>query len=144
MKLLLINGPNLNLLGQREPERYGHRSLGDIEAELVAYAQQKGIELECVQSNHEGQLIDWIQGAHQECAGIIINPAGYGHTSVALRDALLAVALPTVEVHLTNIAGREPFRQKTLIADVVLGRISGFGTHGYQLALDALNEHLNS
>ncbi len=143
MRILLINGPNMNLLGEREPERYGGRGLGDVEAELVQYAQDHGIELECVQSNHEGELVEWIQGARRNCAGIIINPAAYGHTSVALRDALLAVALPTVEVHLTNIAGREPFRHKTLIADVVLGRISGFGTHGYQLAIDALNEHLN-
>jgi len=143
MRILLINGPNMNLLGEREPDRYGGRSLGDIEAELVQHALKSGIELECVQSNHEGELVEWIQGARRNCAGIIINPAAYGHTSVALRDALLAVALPTVEVHLTNIAGREPFRHKTLIADVVLGRISGFGTHGYQLALDALNEHLN-
>ncbi len=143
MRVLLINGPNMNLLGEREPERYGGRSLSDIESDLVQYAQGRGIELECVQSNHEGELVEAIQNTQNGYAGIIINPAAYGHTSVALRDALLAVALPTVEIHLTNIAGREPFRQKTLIADVVLGRISGFGAHGYQLAVDALNEHLN-
>ena len=143
MRVLLINGPNMNLLGEREPERYGGQSLNEIETELVQYSQTRGIKLECVQSNHEGEMVEAIQNARGRCAGIIINPAAYGHTSVALRDAILAVALPTVEIHLTNIAGREPFRQTTLIADVVLGRISGFGAHGYQLALDALNQHLN-
>jgi 3-dehydroquinate dehydratase-2 len=144
MHLLLLNGPNMNLLGEREPDRYGRQTLGDLEAELSNYAEQRGAKLRCAQTNHEGELIELIQQARTDCAGIIINPAGYGHSSVALRDAILAVALPTIEVHLTNIAGREPFRQKTLIADVVLGRISGFGVHGYRLAIDGLLEHLNS
>jgi len=144
MRILLLNGPNLNLLGLREPTLYGHASLADLESALATDATEKGVELRTFQSNHEGELIDAIQKAGQDCDGIILNPAGYGHTSVALRDALLAVSLPTVEVHLTNLARREPFRHRTLTADVAIGSISGFGTYGYHLALDALIKQLTT
>lgn len=144
MRLLLLNGPNLDLLGEREPGLYGAGSLGELEAALSEAAAARGVELRCVQSNHEGALIDALHAARGDCAGVLLNPAGYGHTSVALRDALLAVNLPTVEVHLTNLARREAFRHRTLTADVALGQISGFGVFGYHLALDALVQHLTS
>jgi len=144
MRILLLNGPNLNLLGAREPTLYGHASLVELESKLTADAAERGLEIRAIQSNHEGELIDAIQDARADCDGIILNPAGYGHTSVALRDALLAVALPTVEVHLTNLARREPFRHRTLTADVAIGSISGFGTYGYHLALDALSQQLTN
>jgi 3-dehydroquinate dehydratase-2 len=142
MQILLLNGPNLNLLGVREPEVYGRTTLDEIEADLTIDAKKRGIELRTVQSNHEGELIDAIHRARTDCDGIILNPAGYGHTSVALRDALLAAALPTVEVHLTNLARRASFRRQTLTADVAVGSISGFGAYGYHLALDALCDQL--
>ena len=138
MQILLLNGPNLNLLGHREPELYGHTTLPELEAALTARAAAGGAVLRCVQSNHEGALIDAIQAARLDCAGIIINPAGYGHTSVAIRDALLAADHPVVEVHLTNLAKREAFRHRTLITDIAVGLVAGFGVHGYHLALDAL------
>ena len=144
MRILLLNGPNLNLLGAREPSLYGHTNLQSLEKSLVAAAEERGASLRTVQSNHEGEMIDAIQNAAQDCDGIILNPAGYGHTSVALRDALLAVSLPTVEVHLTNLARREPFRHQTLTADVAIGSVSGFGTYGYHLALDALLNQLTT
>ncbi len=144
MRILLLNGPNLNLLGAREPALYGHANLADLESKLSADAAERGVEIRAIQSNHEGELIDAIHTAGQDCEGIILNPAGYGHTSVALRDALLAVSLPTVEVHLTNLAKREPFRHRTMTADVAIGTISGFGTYGYHLALDALCKQLTT
>lgn len=136
-RILLLNGPNLNLLGEREPERYGSTSLKELEEGLRQAAQREGVELETFQSNHEGELIDAIQRARGSADAIIFNPGGYTHTSVALRDAVLAAGVPTIEVHLTNIHGREDFRQRSLIAPVALGQIAGFGIEGYYLALRA-------
>ena len=138
MKFLVVNGPNLNLLGQREPELYGHLTLDQLTEETTRFASEQGIRLDTVQSNHEGELIDHIQRAPGAYAGIILNPAGYGHTSVALRDALLAIDIPIIEVHLTNISKREDFRHRTLTGDVAVGQINGFGAYGYQLAVLAL------
>ncbi len=144
MKILVLNGPNLNLLGTREPEVYGHETLEQLMQELGAAAASKKIALECVQSNHEGDLIDQVHRAKSEAfAGIIINPGGYTHTSIALRDAIAAVALPVVEVHLSNIHAREEFRHHSYLAPVALGQICGLGSIGYRLALDALFDRLN-
>lgn len=142
MKLLVLHGPNLNLLGQREPEVYGHTTLAEIDARLREQAARSGATLEAVQSNHEGALIDQIQAARGVCDGIIINPGGFTHTSVALRDALIASELPVIEVHLSNIYAREDFRRESLVTDVAIGSICGLGPIGYQLALEALLERL--
>jgi len=143
MKLMVLNGPNLNLLGTREPEIYGYTTLNLIVQELKIAAAALGHELNAYQSNHEGDLIDWVQRASQEgFSGIIINPAGYTHTSIALRDAISGVGLPTVEVHMSNIHAREPFRHHSHIAPVAVGQIAGFGAYGYQLALLALSDYL--
>ncbi|MCB9545927.1 MAG: type II 3-dehydroquinate dehydratase [Myxococcales bacterium] len=141
VRVLVLNGPNLDQLGRREPSVYGQQTLPEIEQALHATAEALGLELRCVQSNHEGALIEALHGA-TDCDGIVINPAGYGHTSVALRDALLIADRPTVEVHLSNLARREPFRHRTLTADVAVGTISGLGAHGYHLALHALKSLL--
>ena len=141
-KLLLINGVNLNLLGKREPEIYGHMTLADIEKNLVARAAKYGVELICIQSNHEGELVDEIQhyGLLAEAAAqvdaIIINPAAFTHTSVAIRDALLATQKPFIEVHLSNVHARESFRQHSYFSDIAVGVICGLGHLGYQMALD--------
>ena len=132
----------MNLLGVREPELYGHSSLDTIMDDLTRWAAPLEVEIHAFQSNHEGHLIDAIQAATDPYDGIIINPAGYGHTSVALRDALLASPLPIVEVHLTNLAKREDFRSRTLTAGAALGQICGFGPSVYSLAVMALNQHL--
>ena len=138
MRVLLLNGPNLNLLGQREPGLYGGLSLAAIEADLGRQAESLGVELTCFQSNHEGTLVDLIQQAAGHCDGILINAAAYTHTSVAIRDALLAVAIPFVELHLSNVHAREAFRHRSLLADKALGVICGFGPGSYRLALDGL------
>ncbi|TFW28360.1 type II 3-dehydroquinate dehydratase [Massilia arenosa] len=142
-KLLLLNGPNLNLLGTREPEVYGADTLADVEQAAVAQAAQAGAELVCFQSNHEGALIDRIHAAKAEGVGaIVINPGGYTHTSVALRDALAGVAIPFVEVHISNIHKREPFRHQSYLSDVAVGTIAGLGIEGYRLAIDFMLKKL--
>ncbi|HZT18591.1 MAG TPA: type II 3-dehydroquinate dehydratase [Dongiaceae bacterium] len=136
--ILVLNGPNLNLLGTREPSIYGRDSLADIEAACRARAEALKLGLEFRQSNHEGELIDWVQAARGRMAGIVINPAGYGHSSVALLDALLASELPVIEVHLSNIFRREAFRRHSYVSEAARGVICGLGPRGYLLALDAL------
>lgn len=136
-RFLLINGPNLNLLGTREPAIYGARTLPQIEAELSAHAQANGIDLDCFQSNHEGALVDRIHAAHQQGVSfIIINAGAFTHTSVALRDALAGVAIPFIEVHLSNVYRREEFRHRSFLADIATGCIVGLGPAGYRLALE--------
>ncbi len=147
MRLLVVHGPNLNLLGQREPGLYGKSSLEAINGALQEQAAGLGVEVACFQSNHEGALVERIQQAGVSadgtaCDGILINAAAYTHTSVAIRDALLAVALPFVEVHLSNTHAREPFRHRSLLADRALGIICGFGPTSYRLALEGLVAHL--
>ena len=137
-KVLVIHGPNLNLLGKREPEIYGHKNLAAINAELKALGENLGLEVETFQSNHEGAIVDRIQQALDRCHGIIINPAAFTHTSIAIRDALAMMDVPVIEMHLSNIHKREPFRHTSLIADIVFARIAGFGSHGYLLALEGL------
>ena len=138
MKVLVVNGPNLNLLGTREPDKYGTKTLDQINNELKEFAIQKGVEIDFYQSNIEGEIVDAIQKAKGVYDGIILNPAAYTHTSVAIRDALLAVQIPTVEVHLSNVYSRDEFRQTTYTTGVCIGQIAGFGGYGYQLALSAL------
>jgi len=136
MKLLLLNGPNLNLLGAREPNIYGSESLNDIVSVVRTYATTSGIELLDFQSNHEGALIDFIHEHASAADGMIINPGALTHYSIALRDAITATGLATVEVHLSNIHRREPFRHHSVISPVAVGQIAGFGSHGYLMALD--------
>ena len=144
LKILVVHGPNLNLLGTREPEVYGRQTLADIDAQLVALGLELGAQVSTFQSNHEGALIDRIHQARVEgVAGILINPGGLTHTSVALRDALAAVAIPAIEVHLSNVHAREEFRRHSYISGVVLGQICGLGAQGYQLALHGLLGKLN-
>ncbi|GAA1950801.1 type II 3-dehydroquinate dehydratase [Microbacterium deminutum] len=137
-RLLLVNGPNLNLLGTREPQIYGSQTLEDVEALVVATAKSRGFEVRAVQSNHEGVLIDAIHEARSDCAGIVINPGGLTHTSVVLRDALSGVALPIAEVHISNVMAREPFRQHSYVADVALVHVVGEGVAGYATAVERL------
>lgn len=137
-RILVLQGPNLNLLGSREPGVYGHTTLADIHGAMDARARADGVRLETFQSNSEGELIDRVQAAAAEGIGfIIINPAAYTHTSVALRDALAAVAIPFIEVHLSNVHARESFRQHSYFSDIAVGVIAGLGAQGYQLALEA-------
>jgi 3-dehydroquinate dehydratase II len=144
ISVLVLHGANLNLLGKREPEIYGSTTLADINQRLEAQAQSLGIQVTCYQSNHEGALIDVIHAAVGIHQGILINPGGYTHTSVSLRDALSGVHLPTVEVHLSNIHKREEFRHHSYIAPIAIGQISGFGADSYRLGLEALVQHLRS
>lgn len=141
--ILVLNGPNLNLLGTREPEIYGSLSLTEIETRCRSHAERSGIALDFVQSNHEGALVDAIHAARDTHDGIVLNAAAYTHTSVALRDAISASALPVIEVHLSNVHARESFRHHSHIAPVCLGVIGGFGATSYLLALDALAAHLD-
>lgn len=135
MRILVLHGPNLNLLGRREPDVYGSRSLSSIDERLSDLGRELGVEVVSFQSNHEGVLIDRIHAAVGQTDAIIVNPGGLTHTSVALRDALLAVAIPFVEVHLSNVFKREPFRHRSYISDIALGVISGLGAEGYEAAL---------
>lgn len=137
MKVLFLNGPNLNLLGTREPEVYGRTTLADIEAKVRERAAQLKVSVDFRQSNQEGELVNWIQEAKSKFEVIVINAAAYTHTSVALRDAISAVGVPAIEIHLSNIHAREEFRHKSLIAPVCKGQISGFGAKSYILALEA-------
>jgi 3-dehydroquinate dehydratase-2 len=137
-KILVVHGPNLNMLGEREPDIYGHQSLDEIDARLQAIGDKLGIDVETFQSNHEGVIVEKIQQAAGTCDGMLINPAAYTHTSIAIRDALALLSIPIVEIHLSNIYKREPFRHKSMIADVVDARIAGFGPDSYVLALEGL------
>lgn len=141
--ILVINGPNLNMLGIREPDKYGARTLDAINADLQEQAAQHGHNLECLQSNSESELLDAIHQSHQETDFIIINPGALTHTSIALRDALLAVAIPFIEVHLSNIHAREDFRQHSYLSDIAQGVISGLGDSGYSMALTWATENIN-
>jgi len=137
MKILFLNGPNLNLLGQREPEVYGRTTLSEIEAAVRKRAAKIGATMDFRQSNQEGELVNWIQATRGQFDVIVLNAAAYTHTSVALRDAIVAVGIPTIEIHLSNVHAREEFRQKSLIAPVCAGQIIGFGVNSYLLALEA-------
>ena len=141
-RVLVLNGPNLNMLGTREPQTYGSQTLADIEAMCVAEGKTLGLEVTCRQTNREGELCEWIQQALGDFSGIVINAGGYSHTSVAIHDAIKAVAIPTIEVHISNIYAREPFRHHSYISPAAAGVICGLGPAGYRLALTALAEKL--
>ncbi|MGC5049118.1 type II 3-dehydroquinate dehydratase [Micrococcus porci] len=142
LPLLVLNGPNLNMLGTREPEKYGSETLEDVRALTAVRAAEHGLEVDFRQSNHEGELVDWIQEARTGFSGILINPAAYSHTSVAIRDALAAVPAPIVEVHITNIHAREEFRHHSFVSGVATAVIAGAGTQGYALGVDVLAARL--
>lgn len=142
MRILVLNGPNLNLLGTREPEKYGTQTLADIENFIRTEAKNLGVEVDFYQSNVEGELVNKIQEAKGNFDGIIMNPAAYTHTSVAIRDAILAVCIPTVEIHLSNIYKREEFRHTSMTAPACIGQIAGFGAIGYKLGLIAIVDYL--
>ena len=139
-KIMVIHGPNLNMLGKREPGVYGTATLDDVNEMLAQRAAELGLAMEAFQSNHEGELVDIIQSAAAACSGVIINPAAYTHTSVAIKDALLVLDIPVIEVHISNVYKREPFRHVSMVSDAVTGKIVGLGIFGYKLALDALAE----
>ncbi|MSO72395.1 MAG: type II 3-dehydroquinate dehydratase [Rhodospirillaceae bacterium] len=142
--ILILNGPNLNLLGQREPDIYGRTSLDDIRALATARAESHGLKADFRQSNEEGELVSWIQGARTAAAGIVINAAAYTHTSVAILDALLACGVPVIEVHLSNVFKREEFRHHSFVSRAATGVICGFGAEGYGLAVDAMAQLLKT
>jgi 3-dehydroquinate dehydratase-2 len=143
MKLLILHGPNLNLLGTREPEIYGSLTLSDINARLVELAAEDQVELVCKQSNHEGELIDLLHDARTWADGVVLNPGAYTHTSIALRDAISAIGLPVIEVHLSNVYAREEFRHVSMISAVCRGKVLGFGWRSYSLGLKGLVELLS-
>ena len=144
-RFLLLNGPNLSLLGRREPSHYGETTLADVEARLGALAAERGHVLDCYQSDAEHELVRRIHAASDEAVDLILfNPAGFTHTSVVLRDALLAVGIPFIEIHISNVAAREDFRQRSYFADIAIGTIAGFGVASYELALTAAERHLAS
>ncbi|MFO7965711.1 MAG: type II 3-dehydroquinate dehydratase [Desulfobacterales bacterium] len=142
-KILVIHGPNLNMLGKREPELYGTLTLAEINENLRQKGVSSGIDVESFQSNHEGEIISKIQEAVETYQGMIINPAAYGHTSIGIRDALLMLNMPIIEVHLSNIYRREPFRHQSMITDAVTAQLAGFGPMGYEMALSALAEMIH-
>jgi 3-dehydroquinate dehydratase-2 len=144
LSLLVLNGPNLNLLGQRQPQVYGKATLADVEALCREAATRLALEIDFRQSNHEGQLIDWIHEAKGRHHGIVLNAGAFTHTSIAIMDALASVELPVAEVHLSNIHRREDFRHLSYVSKVALGMICGFGPHGYVLAMEALSAHLRA
>ena len=144
MNILLINGPNLNLLGTREPEIYGTKTLSDIEEDLKKTAENKKILLECFQSNHEGEIVDKIHESVFKIQGILINAGAFTHTSISIRDALIGSKIPFVELHISNIFSREDFRKESFLTDKAVGIISGFGISGYSLALDGIIEYLSN
>lgn len=143
-RILILNGPNLNMLGKREPEIYGHETLQDLENACKKCANDLGLEIDFRQSNHEGVLVDWIQEARESFDGVVINPAAYSHTSVAILDALQTVEKPVIEVHLSNIHKREAFRHTSYASLMATGVICGLGIHGYEMALQALSRLLSS
>lgn len=140
--VLVLNGPNLNLLGVRDPEQYGSTTLADIEQSVRTRAGEHGLEVDFRQSNHEGELVDWIQQARESAAAVIINPGAYSHTSVAIRDALEVLSCPILEVHLSNIHAREEFRHHSYVSALATGVIVGLGAKGYELAVDAVADRL--
>jgi len=144
IRILVLHGPNLNMLGLREEDIYGPQSLSEINELLTLWAEKEGVKLEFKQSNHEGELVAWIQEARGQFDAIVVNPAAYTHTSVALRDAVLSAEVPTVEVHLSNIHQREEFRQRSFLAGVTLGQICGFGPRSYVLGVQAALDHVRS
>lgn len=143
-RILVLHGPNMNLLGSREPGVYGHTSLEALDTALKALGTELGADIECKQSNHEGDLVDYLHGSRHTADGVLINPAAYTHTSLALRDAIVAVGHPTVEIHISHIHARESFRQQSFVAPACIGSIAGFGPRSYTLGLRALIDYLNA